>query len=57
MLPFSLSWWRGLDLNQRPPGCRTEIAFSGYVLDAAQKTTKISLMRFYNVIIYHIMIS
>jgi hypothetical protein len=29
----------GLDLNQRPPGCGTEIALSGYVLDAAQKTT------------------
>jgi hypothetical protein len=20
MLPLALSWWRGLDLNQRPPG-------------------------------------
>jgi hypothetical protein len=20
MLPLVLSWWRGLDLNQRPPG-------------------------------------
>ena len=28
MLPLALSWWRGVDLNQRPPGFRTEIGVS-----------------------------
>jgi len=35
-LPLFLSWWRGQDLNLRPPGSVTEIAFSCYVLDAAK---------------------
>ncbi len=38
MLPLSLSWWRGQDLNLRPPGRGSEISSGAQAFATAQVT-------------------
>jgi hypothetical protein len=45
ILPSQFLDGKVLDLNIQHPGHGTEIAFSGYFLDTAQKLVTISLMK------------